>query len=83
MPEWLMGGAIGLFGAGAAWGAMSWRVSRVERDVESKISRELYSEALRVINLKLDKLELGMERANEKLDERTGPHRKLRSHEDE
>lgn len=75
MPEWLLGGLIGVFSAGIAWGAIATRVSRVERDVMQNITRELFEQYCRVTNEKLDKLERSIERISEKLDERTGSHR--------
>ena len=59
MPEWLSivaGIAAGFVGGGVAWGALTTRVSRLEKDVEARVTTLLFEAHLKRIEDKLDQL---------------------------
>lgn len=59
MPEWLSivaGVAAGFVGGGVAWGTLTTRVSRLEKDVEARITSDLFMAHIKRIEDKIDEL---------------------------
>ena len=87
MPDWLvlvLGASSGLIGGGVAWGTLTVRMTRVERDVGECVRRELYESQSKAQDEKLSRIERMCERVLERLDrETTGAHRRSPSRNEE
>lgn len=77
MPDWLPGALAGIGSSvlmiGIAWGSITTRLARVEEDVKTRVTRELFDASLRAYGDKLDRIAADLERLIDRLEERTNP----------
>lgn len=72
MPEWLtilIAVGSGLVGGGAAWGVLTARVSRLERDVEVRATVERVAALEKMVEQRHDGLEKKLDRIEDTLEQ--------------